>query len=79
MPRFSDLWEMLYKLRTGIERWNSSGKRSRLLDTHQLLNKGKIDLNAKGSMLAWLLTALTHLKADDYEHMRHMRINLAGK
>ena len=79
VPRFSDLWEMLYKLRTGIERWFSSDKRSRLLDSHQLLKKGKIKLHANGSMLAWLLTALTHLKADDYDHMRHMRINLPGK
>ena len=28
------------------------------------------------SMLSYLATALAHLKADDYAHMRHMRIKL---
>ena len=76
VPRFSDLWRTLYKKRTGIERGFSSGKRSRLLDSHQLLKKAKIELHANGSTLATLLTVLTHLKADDYKHMRHMRIKL---
>ena len=79
VPRVSNLWKSLYKKRTGIERGFSSGKRSRLLNNHQLLNKGKIELHANVSMLATLLTMLTHLKADDYKHMRHMRINLPGK
>ena len=79
VPRFSGLWKKLYKKRTGIERWFSSGKRSRLLDSHQILRKGKIELHANGSILASLLTMLTHLKADDYNHMRHMRIKLPGK
>ena len=76
VPRFSELWRTLYKKRTGIERGFSSGKRSRLLDSHQLLRKGKFELHANGSILASLLTMLTHLKADDYKHMRHMRIKL---
>ena len=28
------------------------------------------------SMLSYLSTVLAHLKADDYAHMRHMRIKL---
>ncbi len=28
------------------------------------------------SMLSYLATALAHLKADEYVHMRHMRIKL---
>ena len=31
---------------------------------------------ASPSMLSYLATALPHLKADDYRHMRHMRIKL---
>ena len=76
VPRFSDLWRTLYKKRTGIERGFSSGKRSRLLDSHQLLKKAKIGLHVNVSQLATLLTTLTHLMADDYKHMRHMRIKL---
>ena len=59
-----------------IERWFSSGKRSRLFDKHQLLKMGKISLHSNLSTLAWLLTALARLKVDDYEHMRHMYIRL---
>ena len=36
-----------------------------------------MDLQAKMSMLASLLTPLTHPRADDYEHMRHMTIKLS--
>ncbi len=58
------------------KRWFSSAKRSRPLDGHQLLETGKISLHVNMSMLAWLLTALARLKADDYRHMRHMYIRL---
>ena len=64
-------------MRTAIERYFSSGKRSRLLDSHQHLKKEKIELHAEMSMLASLLTTLTHLRADDYEGMRHMTIKLS--
>lgn len=37
---------------------------------------GKIVLHVNVSMLAWLLTALARLKADDYRRMRHMYIRL---
>ena len=32
----------------------------------------KVSTHAKMSTLSYLLTALAHLKADDYESMRHM-------
>ena len=81
VPRFTKLWRKIYNRRGAIERWFSSGKRSRLLDKHQLLKMGKIRLHANLSTLAWLLTALARLKADDYRRMRHMYIRLprAGK
>ena len=77
VPRFSKAWKELYKKRTGIERWFSSGKRSRLLDSHQHVRKEKIELHAEMSMLASSLTTLTHLRADDYEGMRHMTIRVS--
>ena len=36
-----------------------------------------IELHAEMSMLASLLTTLTHLRADDYKHMKHMTIKLS--
>ena len=76
VPRFGRAWKRIYKKRTEIERWFSSAKRSRLFDSHQLLRMEKINLHVNMSMLAWLLTALARLKADDYRRMRHMYIRL---
>ena len=79
LPRCSDEWKAEYKKRPIIERHFSSVKQSRLLDTHRYLNKPlpeHVSLHAAMSMLAYLATALAHLKADDYAHMRHMRIKL---
>ena len=59
-----------------IERYFSSAKHSRLMDVHRYLNIRKVSLHAAMSMLSYLATALAHLKADDYAHMRHMRIRL---
>ena len=76
VPRFSKLWRKIYNKRSAIEQCFSSAKRSRLLDKHQLLKMGKIKLHANLSTLAWLLTALAGLKADDYRRMRHMYLRL---
>ncbi len=76
LPRCSAEWKSKYKLRTVIERYNSSGKHSRLLDKHRYFNIYKVSLHVAMSVLSYLTTALAHLKADDYAHMRHMRIRL---
>ena len=76
LPRCSEEWKGKYKLRTVIERYLSSSKYSRLMDTHRYFNIEKVSLHAAMSMLSYLATALAHLKADDYAHMRHMRIKL---
>ena len=76
LPRCSDEWKAEYKKRPSIERHFSSAKHSRLLDTHRYLNIQKVALHAAMSVLSYLATALAHLKADDYAHMRHMRIRL---
>ena len=36
----------------------------------------QMSLHVLMSMLTYLATALAHLQADDYAHMRHMRIKL---
>ena len=76
LPRCSEEWKIEYKKRPTIERYFSSGKHSRLLDTHRNLSIFKVSLHVALSMLAYLATALAHLQADDYAHMRHMRIRL---
>ena len=76
LPRCSEEWKAEYKKRPIIERYLSSGKHSRLLETHRHLNIFKVSLHVLMSMLAYLATALAHLQADDYAHMRHMRIRL---
>ena len=76
LPRCSEEWKAKYKLRTVIERYFSSAKHSRLMDQHRYFNMIKMSLHVAMSMLSYLSTALAHLKADDYAHMRHMRIKL---
>ena len=76
LPRCSEEWRAKYKLRTVIERYFSSAKHSRLMNVHRYLNISKVSLHVAMSMLAYLATALAHLQADDYAHMRHMRIRL---
>ena len=76
LPRCSEEWKAEYKKRPSEERYFSSAKHSRLLDTHRYLNGQKVSLHVAMSTLAYLATALAHLKADDYAHMRHMRIQL---
>ncbi len=76
LPRCSEEWKAEYKKRPSEERYFSSTKHSRLLGTHRYLNGEKVSLHVVLSTLAYLATALAHLQADDYAHMRHMRIKL---
>ena len=79
VPRCSDEWKERYKLRTVIERYNSSAKHSSLMNQHRYFNIYKVSLHVAMSMLSYLATALAHLEADDYAHMRHMRIRLPSE
>ena len=79
LPRCTDEYQHELKKRTIIERGFSSAKHSRLLDTHRYLNDAKVALHVAMSILSYLATALAHLKADDYAHMRHMRIRLSRR
>ncbi len=76
LPRCSEEWQAEYKKRSGIERCFSSLKHSQLLDTHRCLNGGKVALHVAMSILSYLATVLARLKADDYAHLRHMRIKM---
>lgn len=76
LPRCSEEWNGEYKKRQIIERYFGSDKHSRMLDTHCCLNGKKVELHVAMSTFACLATALAHLKAYDYVHMRHMRSRL---
>ena len=74
--RSSREWNRLYNMRPVIERYFSSGKRSRLLDTHKCLNLERVTLHVTMSWMAYALTVLCHLKAGDPDNMLHMPIEL---
>ena len=78
IPRFSSAWKELYQKRSSIERYFSSAKQSRLLNRHQCLGQAKVELHVNMATLAYALTALAHLEADDYENMGVMDIELPG-
>ena len=78
IPRFSSAWKELYRKRNSIERYFSSAKQSRLLNRHQCLGQAKVELHVNMATLAYALTALAHLEADDYENMGVMDIELSG-
>ena len=73
LPRCSEEWKAKYKLRTVIERYFSSAKHNCLMDKHRYFSISEVSLHVAMSMLSYLATAMAHLKADDYTHMRHMR------
>ena len=72
-PRGSEEGKAEYKKRTVIERHFSSAKHSRL---NQHRYQPVPDVAAVLMCAHYLATALAHLQADDYAHMRHMRIKL---
>ena len=78
IPRSSPEWKLLYSLRSSVERYFRSAKHSRGLNQHQTLGIEKLCLHVSMSRLAYLGTALAHLKANDYSGMRHMRVKLPG-
>ena len=69
-------WNRLYNMRTVIERYFSSAKRSRLLDTHKCLNLERTTLHVTMSWMTYVLTVLCHLNGGDPENMLHMPIKL---
>ena len=76
VPRFTEQWNNLFRFRPSTERYFSRAKHSRLLDQHQYLSMAKVSTHAKMSTLSYLLIALAHLTAGDYEGMRQMSVKL---
>ena len=76
LPRCSEEWKAEYRKRPSVERYFSSAKHSRLLDTHRCLNIRKVSLHVAMSLLTYLATALARLKFGNYAGMRNMRIKL---
>ena len=63
VARQSEEWKREYKKRTSIERFNGSGKESRLLDTHRQVTQKRVRLHVALSMVAYEATVLAHLRA----------------
>ena len=76
LPCCSAEWEAEYNNRTTIERHLSSVKHSRLMDQRRYIGIDWVSLHVLLSTLAYPTMALAHLQADEYAHMRHMRIKL---
>ena len=74
LPRGSEKWKALYRLRMSIERVFSSLKHSRGLENHCARGMGKILLHATMCLLTFQATALARVKAGDIVNMRRMRV-----
>ena len=84
LPRFTDRWSWLYKLRMSIERIFRSLKHSRALEGHCVRGLRKITLHATMSVLTYQATVLTYqatvltrLRVEDEERMRTMTVKVA--
>ena len=78
LPRVTDMWKALYKMRWHVERLFGSIKHSRLLEGHCWRGWKKNILHATLSMLTYSATVLTHLRAENKE-FRHMRIKVKDR
>ena len=77
LPRFTEAWKRLYRLRMSIERVFRSLKHSRGLEGHCVRLLRKITLHATLSVLTFQATALTRLRAKDADRMRTMSVKVA--
>ena len=76
VARASELWKELYNLRTVIERWFSSAKRSRLLNGSLYLTGDKVATNCAMSVLTYTATVLEKVEAGDLAHMGLMDLGI---
>ena len=77
LPRFTDAWKRLYKLRMSIERIFRSFKHSRGLEGHCVRGLRKITLHATLSVLTYQATVLARLRAGEPDKMRQMTVKVA--
>ena len=76
LPRFTDAWKRLYRVRMSIERIFRSLKHSRGLEGHCVRGLRKITLHAALSALTFQATALARLRAGDADGMRRMTVKV---
>ena len=76
VARVSQLWKDLYRLRTAIERYFSSGKRSRLLNGSKYLTMNKVVTNCAMSVLTYIATVLAKVEAGDIANMGLMDLGI---
>lgn len=76
VPRQSKEWRDKYKMRMGVERYFSSGKRSRLMNKQKYLEMCKVEAHVALSILTYLGTVYTRIKAGDRKNMREMRVQV---
>ena len=76
LPRFTEAWKRLYRLRMSIERIFRSLKHSRGLEGHCVRGLRKITLQATLSVLTFQMTALARLRAKDQDRMRRMTVKV---
>ena len=77
LPRFTEAWKHLYKLRMSIERVFRSLKHSRGLEGHCVRGLRKITLQATLSVLTFQATVLARLRAREPDKMRQMTVKVA--
>ena len=76
VARASRRWKDLYKMRTVIERWFSSAKRSRLLNGSRYLTGAKVATNCAMSVLTYVVTVLGKVEAGDLTNMGLMDLGI---
>ena len=76
VARASKLWKILYGKRPVIERYFSSGKQSRLLNSVLYLTKAKVVAHVGMSEMTYLATMLARLEHDHIDNLRQMRLSV---
>ena len=76
VARASRLWNALYKKRKVIERYFSSGKQSRLLNSVLYLTKSKVVAHVGMSEMTYLATMLARFEHDHIDNLRQMRLSV---
>ena len=71
-----DSQDLYYKKRKVIERYFSSGKQSRLLNSVLNLTKDKVTAHVGMSEMTYLATMLARLEHDHIDNLRQMRLSV---
>ena len=72
IPRNSDRWKDLYRMRQSVERVFKSAKESRRLEQHHLRGLKKVGLHSAMSFLAFQATAMFNLRFSGHSRLRWM-------